>query len=355
MKIAFFVNEVSTEIPEYTTTRLAIAAARGGHEVWYVGAGDIEHTSDGSVAAHGYPAVHESGDDLESFLEAVKNPDGCKRIQVDGFDAVMLRNDSIEDLHERPWAFNTGMLFGQMLKALGVCVVNDPTGLQRAGSKIYLHEFPESVRPRGLVSRNQDALIDFVKETGPTVLKPLYGAKGRNVFLVEGPEDPNINQMIEAVLEDGYAIAQERIEGAEDGDIRLFLVDGEALVQDGKYAAVRRVPEGNDVRANISAGAHPTDADIGDDILEMVDAMRDRLKRDGMFFVGVDIIGSKVVEINAESAGGLQSVEHFTGIDFAPAIIDALVERATRENRSGARSTGSLRAISRGERSRKAG
>ena len=86
----------------------------------------------------------------------------------------MLRNAYIEDLHERPWAFNSGMLFGQMLKALGVCVVNDPTGLQRAGSKIYLHEFPESVRPRGLVSRNQDALIEFVKDSGTAGSIDLY-------------------------------------------------------------------------------------------------------------------------------------------------------------------------------------
>lgn len=353
MRVAFFVNDVSTEISEYTTTRLALAAARDGHEVWYVGAGDAEYRPDGSVAAHAYRGLHEDGDDLASFLDRLKEPERCKHIVLDELDAVMLRNDSIEDLHERPWAFNSGIVFGQLLADHGVCVVNDPWSLSRSGSKVYLQEFPEEVRPRGLVSRNQDEIRSFVEETGPTVLKPLYGAKGRNVFLVEEENDANLSQMIEAVLEDGYVIAQERVQGAEDGDIRLFLIDGEPMVEDGNYAAFRRVPEGTDVRANISAGGHPERADIGDDILQMVGVMSDRLCRDGMFFVGLDIIGTTVVEINAESAGGLQSVEHFTGIDFAPEIITALEERAGRGSPASPR----LEAVPgvRAERSRRTG
>jgi glutathione synthase len=190
-----------------------------------------------------------------------------------------------------------------------------------------LQEFSEEVRPRQLVSRDEEEIRSFVEDTGRTVIKPLYGAKGRNVFLIEGPDDPNLSQMVEAVLGDGYVIAQERIAGAENGDIRLFLIDGEPLQKDGRYAAFRRVPEGNDIRANISAGGHPKEVEIGDKILEMVDAMADRLRRDGMFFVGLDVIGDKVVEINAESAGGLQSAQHLTGVDFAPEVIKALEAR----------------------------
>jgi glutathione synthase len=215
-----------------------------------------------------------------------------------------------------------------MLARDGVLVVNDPTGLSRASSKLYLEEFPESVRPRTHVSRDFDEIKSFVETIGPTVLKPLYGAKGRNVFLVEDADEPNLNQMVEAVLEDGYVIAQERVRGAVDGDLRLFLLDGDPLEADGSYAAFRRVPEGNDVRANVSTGAKPKPAEITDGDLKIVDAMRDRLLADGMFFVGLDIIGDKVVEINAESPGGLQAVEHFTGVDFGPVVIDALGKKA---------------------------
>lgn len=327
MRLAFFVNDVATEIDEYTTTRLALAAAAAGHEVWYVGAGDIGYQPDGSMRAHARSATFQDDDQLASFLERVKRSESLTDITLDEMDAVMLRNDAVEDLHERPWAFTAGGLFGQKLADRGVCVVNDPVNLPRTGSKIYLQEFPEDVRPRQLVSRNEDEIRAFVEETGASVLKPLYGAKGRNVFLIEGAADPNLSQMIEAVLDDGYVIAQERVDGAENGDIRFFLIDGEPLYRDGKYAAFRRVPEGNDIRANISAGGHPREAEIGQEVLKMIGAMTDRLRRDGMFFVGLDIIGDKVVEINVESAGGLQSAQHLTGVDFAPAVIEALERR----------------------------
>lgn len=330
MRLAFFVNEVPTEVDEYTTTRLALAATAAGHEVWYVGAGDITRQPDGSIRGHARRAIHQKGDDLTSFLERVKEPESLTDVELEEMDAVMLRNDSVEDLHERPWAFTAGILFGQMLVDKGVCVVNDPANLSRTGSKTYLQEFQEDVRPRQMVSRDEEAIRTFVEKTGPVVLKPLYGAKGRNVFLIEGPEDPNLSQMVEAVLADGYAIVQQRVEGAEDGDLRIFLIDGEPLQKDGKYAAFRRVPEGNDIRANISAGGRPKEAAIDAQILRMVAGMTERLKRDGMFFAGLDVVGGKVIEINLESAGGLQSVQHLTGVDFAPQIIDALDARQQR-------------------------
>jgi glutathione synthase len=327
VKLVFFVNEVDTEVDEYTTTRLALAASKLGNEVWYVGAGDVIYESAGTIRATAHRGAHREGDDLSSYIERVKSDDSVEDLGLCDVDAVMLRNDSIEDLHERPWATNTGVVFGHVLKAQGVTVVNDPDGLMRAASKLYLEEFPETVRPRSHVSRDLDEIVRFVKETGPSVLKPLYGAKGRNVFLVEDEKDPNLTQMIEAVLEDGYVIAQERVEGAEEGDLRIFLLEGQALHLNGSYAAFRRVPRGSDQRANISAGAKPEPAEIGDRELKIVEAMAERLQRDGMFLVGLDVIGSKVVEINAESPGGLQSVEHFTGIDFGPHVIERLEKK----------------------------
>ena len=330
MKLVFFVNDVATEVDEYTTTRLAIAAARMEHEVYYVGAGDVRYRSGRSMSALAHVARHSEGDDLTSFLERVQAEESEQVIDLAEMDAVMLRNDSIEDLHERPWASSAGPVFGHMLVQRGVTVVNDPDGLSRASSKLYLEEFPEQVRPRSLVSRDLEEIKSFVEEMGPSVVKPLYGAKGRNVFIVEDGDDANLAQMIEAVLEDGYVIAQERVGNGEDGDMRLFLLDGKPLELDGVHAAFRRVPRNGDPRANISAGGKPEPAEIGEREMAIVDAMSDRLQRDGMFFVGLDIIGDKVVEINAESAGGLQAVEHFTKIDFGPVVIDA-IERRTQQ------------------------
>lgn len=147
--------------------------------------------------------------------------------------------------------------------------------------------------------------------------------------MIEDESDPNLKQIVAAILQDGYVTAQEFVPGADKGDLRLFLLDGELLQVDGTYAAFKRVPRGNDVRANISTSGKPEDAHISERELKVVETLRDRLVSDGMFFVGIDIIGDKVVEINAESPGGMQSVEHFSGIDFGLAICDALERRAS--------------------------
>jgi glutathione synthase len=324
VRVALFVNDVATEIPEYTTTRLARAASQGGHEVWYVGAGDIEYEPDESMRARGRPAEWLDGDGLDSFLTRVQETEEVGHVPLEEFDAVMLRNDSIADMQERPWAVNAGVLFGQVLSDRGVTVLNDPAGLSRASSKLYLQQYPAEIRPQCLVSRDKEQLKAFVSGLGGAALKPLYGAMGRNVFLVEDPEDPNLDQMIESVLAEGYVLAQEFLGDADKGDIRLFMLNGEPLQQDGRYAAVRRVPQGQDLRANISAEGKPEEVSIGETELRIAGAMKERLQSDGMFFVGVDIVGDKVVEINAESPGGLQSVEHFTEIDFGPHVIKSI-------------------------------
>jgi glutathione synthase len=327
MRLAFFVNDVATEIDEYTTTRLARAAAQRGHEVWYVGLGDVElGQRDGQLMALAHAADFHKDDTLESFMERIKGRDP-ERIVMDDLDALFLRNDSIEDLQERPWASPLGAVFGQMLKARGVTVVNDPVSLMRATSKLYLEEFPESIRPRSLVTRDPEAIERFVSEVGHCVVKPLYGAKGRNVFMIKNESETNLAQITEAVLQDGYAIVQEFVDGGEHGDARIFLLEGQILECDGKLAAFRRVPTGNDPRANISVGGRSVPLEVGDLERSIVEAMSKKLVADGMYFVGIDVIGGKVVEINAESAGGMQSVERLYEIDVCATVIEAL-ERA---------------------------
>jgi glutathione synthase len=329
VKLAFFVNDVATEVDEYGTTRLAKAAARQGHQVWYVGTGDVElDGGDGRLMARARRAAFEKADTLSSFMARVKEHEG-ERLIMDELDALFLRNESIDDLQERPWASPLAVVFGQMLQSRGVTVVNDPVSLVRATSKLYLEEFPEKIRPRSLVTRDPDAIESFVREVGHSVIKPLYGAKGRNVFMIADEDETNLAQMTEAVLQDGYALVQEFIDGGEHGDARIFLLDGELLERDGVTAAFRRVPSGTDPRANISTGGRSVPLEIGEVEREVADAMRAKLVADGMWFVGIDVIGGKVVEINAESPGGLQSLERLYGMDVCPTVIDALERRVT--------------------------
>ena len=148
------------------------------------------------------------------------------------------------------------------------------------------------------------------------------------MFIIEDEGERNLAQMTEAVLQDGYAIVQEFVDGGEDGDARIFLLEGQILERNGKLAAFRRVPTGNDPRAKVfSVGGCPVSLEIGDVERGIVDAMSKKLLADGMYFVGIDVIGDKVVEINAGSTGGMQSVERLYEIDVCPTVIETLERR----------------------------
>jgi glutathione synthetase-like protein len=153
----------------------------------------------------------------------------------------------------------------------------------------------------------------------------MWRPRPSSLHLHEG--EANLAQITEAVLQDGYAIVQELVDGGEDGDARIFLLEGQILERDGKLAAFRRVPTGNDPRANISAGGRSVPLEIGDVERGIVEAMSKKLVADGMYFVGIDVIGNEVVEINAESPGGMQSAERLYEIDVCPTVIEALERR----------------------------
>jgi glutathione synthase len=330
MRIGIVVNDLATEEPVYTTTRLAIAALAAGHEVWYVGAGDFACDPDDHLRARAWRAP--SGiSDLEEFLGGAAE-DERERIDVERLDVLLLRGDPAAEPQERAWAQTAPILFGELAASRGVVVLNRPAGLARALTKIYFERLPREVRPATLVTRDAAEVREFIQaHGGHAVLKPLQGSGGQGVFFVHPNDEINISQMVDALCRDGYLVAQEYVEAAAEGDIRLFLVDGEPLHHDGVYAAFRRIPGAGEARANTSAGAETAPATIDDRVLRMVDAVRPQLREDGMFFVGLDIVGDHVLEVNVFSAGGLGSTQKATGIDFAPIVVDA-VERAAATN-----------------------
>ena len=156
------------------------------------------------------------------------------------------------------------------------------------------------------------------------IIKPLSGSEGRNVFFVHDKELSNLEQIIEAVAKEGYIIVQEYLPEVEKGDIRLFLMNGKPLKRGKSFAAFKRVSKGKDVRNNISAGGKPKKAKITKKMLDICEMIKPRLIQDGMFLVGLDIVGDKIIEINVFCPDGFQNIENVTGIDFSKEIIDAL-------------------------------
>jgi glutathione synthase len=305
MKIGFVVNDVLTEIAAYTTTRLALAATRKGHESWLMGVGDFSHRADGTIGATGRRASGKSYRSLDAYLANIQ---GTKAIQeqitIDDLDVLMMRNDPAADAGERPWAVTSGILFAQLAVSRGVLVVNDPFSLANAINKTYFQHFPEAVRPRTLISRERDEIAEFARELGGSaVLKPLQGSGGSSVFMLSMEEAPNLNQMLEAIGRDGYIVAQEFLEGASKGDVRIFVMNGHPLKVGSQYAAFRRVNAGSDIRSNMHVGGKAKRAKLTDAMLEVCELVRPKLVEDGMFLVGLDLVGDKLMEVNVFSLG----------------------------------------------------
>jgi glutathione synthase len=326
MKIGLVVNDIMTEQTGYTTSRLGVAAINLGHEVWVLGVGDLAYDPDDHIRGRAKTAPKKKYKNTEGYLKDLQGKNAVtKRIDVDDLDVLMLRNDPSVDAISRPWASTAGILFGRLAIRQGVIVLNDPNGLAKAMSKMYLQAFPEEVRPRTLITRDRSEIKAFAKEEGGTiVLKPLQGSGGQSVFLVRPDDVPNLNQMIDAVSRDGYVIAQEYLPAAAEGDMRLFLMNGLPLRYKGKYAAFRRVRTGGDMRSNIHAGGHLRGAEVGETGLRIAEIVRPKLVMDGMFLVGLDIVGDKLMEINVFSPGGLGSAQKFAGVNFSRAVIHAL-------------------------------
>ncbi len=335
MKIGFVVNDVMTEKHTYTTTRLALAASQRGHEVWLMGLGDFGYEVDGSLSARARGANSDKTyRSLERYLEDVQKPDTEKIVTLSNFDVVMMRADPADDATEHPWANTAGAAFGHLIAASGVLVVNDPVHLAGALSKAYFQHFPEAVRPRTVISRDEERIRKFVEELGGrAVMKPLQGSGGSGVFMVNKDEAPNISQIVEAIARDGYIVVQEYLEEAKNGDVRMFVMNGEPLKVDGEYAAFRRRSETEDIRSNMSAGGKAAKTEVTKEMLEMVEIVKPKLQADGMFLVGLDIVGDKLMEVNVFSPGGLGSCEALYGVNFAPAVIEDLERKmAIREH-----------------------
>lgn len=331
MKIGFVVNDVLTEKPTYTTTRLALAASQRNHEVWLMGMGDFGYEPDGTLRAWGRAADHsKTYRSRDRYLADVQKPDTQELISLTEFDVVMMRADPADDAAEHPWANTAGVAFGRLIAEHGTLVVNDPTNLSGALSKAYFQHFPEAVRPRTLISRHEDRIREFVDELGgQAVLKPLQGSGGSGVFIVNTDESPNLSQIVEAIARDGYVVVQEYLEEAKNGDIRMFVMNGKPLQVKRKFAAFRRRPSSSDVRSNMSAGGSAEKVEVTQEMLDMVEIVRPKLEADGMFLVGLDIVGDKLMEVNVFSPGGLGSCESLYGVDFAPHIIESLERKMT--------------------------
>ena len=322
MKIGILTNVMKTDKTGQTTYRLAADAINLGHEVWITSPGNFSYDADDKIRAFARTVPPGNYKSSTKFLKTFKSKAALNEwITVDDLDILLLRNNPAA---QAPWAQNIGIYFTRLAMRHGVIVLNDPNGLVKAMNKMYLQTFPEEVRPRTLITRNFDRIKQFAEQEGTIIIKPLQGSGGKGVFIVKPGDLPNLDQMIRTISRDGYVIAQEYLPAAAEGDTRLFLMNGQPLQYKGKYAAFRRIRTGDDIRSNIHAGGKLRRAEVNDAMLRLAEIVRPRLVEDGMFLVGLDIVGDKLMEINVFTPGGLGSAKKFEKVDFTEAVIHAL-------------------------------
>ena len=309
LKIAFQMDHIGgVDIDADSTFRLAEEAQARGHELFHY-TPDHLRFNEGRVSAWGQPMEvrRERGNHVTL---------GEWRVQdLGAVDVVWLRQDPPFDMG---YITTTHLL--DMIHP-GTLVVNDPFWVRNYPEKLLVLKFPE-LTPPTMIARDLAALRAFKAEHGDIILKPLYGNGGAGVFRLD-PNDRNLASLHElfAGLSREPLIAQKFLPAVEKGDKRVILVDGEPV------GAINRVPAAGETRSNMHVGGRPEKVTLTDRDREICAAIGPLLREKGQVFVGIDIIGDWLTEINVTSPTGIQELERFDGINVAARIWEAIEAR----------------------------
>jgi glutathione synthase len=298
MRFVFVMDPLDRVTHDKDTTFAFIEAAQARGHASYHCLGHHLYIEDGEVWAIVHP--------VEILPAApwitLEKKDGPTRIRLSDVDAVFIRKDPPFD---RAYLYATLLLERARGKTL---IVNDPRGLRDANEKLYALNFPEWT-PRTMVSADRDLIHGFCADHGGVAMvKPLDGAGGMGVIQIK-TGDKNARAIVDMLTNEGrrLTIVQEFLPSVTAGDKRVLLLDGEPL------GAILRVPRGDDLRSNIHVGGSVVPTDLTPREQEMVRAVAPRLRADGLFFVGLDVIGERLTEVNVTSPTGIQELGRFTG------------------------------------------
>ncbi len=330
MKICFVVRSVYSQVVTYTTTHLAFEAYRRGHKVAYTTVNSLSFSDDQRVRATAVFPGDGRFDSRATFLEGLQGEQSEREeVCLSDYDVVFLRHNPNEN-ESGDKSKNPAVEFGRLLKSHGVLVVNDPAGLSRAASKMYLSGFPAEIRARTLITRSTIKIKEFLRDLRkPAIIKPLSGFGGQDVFFIQNPKkELNINQIISAVSKNGYVMAQEYLPEVKKGDKRLLLLNGSPIYCGKQVAIYRRMSPKGDVRSNMHIGGTRKKVEFTKVEARIAEMIRPKLIADGLYFVGADIVGNKLLEINVFCPGGINNINELYNINVGQAVIEDLEKRA---------------------------
>ena len=295
------------KIAKDTTFAMLLEAQRRGHRLHYV--------RPGGLALEGGTAVADTAP-----LQVRDDPAGWftlgsyTRPAFGPGQIVLMRKDPPFD---GEFLYDTQVL--SVAQAAGACVVNDPQGLRDYNEKLAALLFPQCCPPT-LVSRSAAALKAFALEHGQVVLKPLDGMGGRSIFR-SGTGDANLNVILETLTDGGrrLALAQRFIPAISAGDKRILLIDGEPV----DYC-LARIPQGDEFRGNLAAGGRGEGRPLSERDRWIAAQVGPEMKRRGMRFVGLDVIGDYLTEVNVTSPTCARELDAQFGLNIAGQLFDAI-------------------------------
>ncbi|MGK7874236.1 MAG: glutathione synthase [Xenococcaceae cyanobacterium] len=314
MKFAFILDPLSQLDPGHDTSVALMEAAQAlGHEVWVTQAHQL------SVLKSQAWAILE-----QVQLKPVELVDGRWVADehwyqvssgilkpLEEMDAVFMRTDPPVTI---PYLYATYILdFMDPEKTL---VINSPQGLRTANEKMYALQF-QQVIPETIVSQDKSIIRQFVEEKGAAVIKPLGGKAGEGIlFLPAG--DRNFNSLIEISTKQGRepVIVQTYLPAAKEGDKRIILLNGEPI------GAVNRIPTGNEFRGNMAVGGRVAKTEITEREHQVCAAVAPKLQADGLYFVGLDVIGGYLTEVNVTSPTGIREIDRLNNICLGKQVIE---------------------------------
>jgi len=309
LKVAVQMDPISSiDIEGDSTFALLLEAQSRGHALFYYEPNDLSLRGQDLFA---------NGADLNVVRKAGGHFSLGERYRahLGDWDVILMRQDPPFDM---AYISATHMLEHVHPKTL---VVNDPASVRNAPEKFFVHDFAD-LMPATLITRDEQEARAFHKEFGEVIVKPLYGNGGMAVFRIREDDDSlgSLIELFEHAFREPY-IVQQYLPAVRAGDKRIILIDGEPA------GAINRVPAEGDVRSNMHVGGRPEPIELDDRDKEICAAIGPKLQEMDLIFVGIDVIGGLITEINVTSPTGIQEIKRFGGADIAALIWDAIEKR----------------------------
>ncbi|MBI2608673.1 MAG: glutathione synthase [Deltaproteobacteria bacterium] len=311
MKFLFIIDSIqSFNIETDSTFVLMLESQKRGYPIYYSYISDL-----GIQGKDAFSFAHKvKVQKTKDFYEVLEG----KKMLLKDFDAIFMRKDPPVDHH---YIYATYVL---ELVSKDVFMINHPSSLRKFNEKLSIHYFPDLIPPT-LVTSSLEEIHRFKKEVGgEVILKPVYGHGGRGVFY-SGKEDINLKSLYEMLTFQGREsiIVQKFLPESRQGDKRIVLCNGEPL------GAILRVPQKEDIRANLHVGGRCMKTQLNSRDLEICQKLSPFLKSNGLYFVGIDVIGGYLIEVNITSPTCLQELNRMNGITSEKNFIDFVESQTT--------------------------